>query len=142
MRWKSLNEAPKTYALIFDTGDDPVETLTAFARERNLSAAHFTGLGAFQEVELGYFEWDRKDYRRIGVREQVEVVSLTGDVARKDGAPVVHAHVVLGKRAGSALGGHLRSARVRPTLEVVLTESPEHLRREMDEATGLPLIRV
>ena len=39
--------------------------------------------------------------------EQVEVLSLIGDVALKDGEPKVHAHVVVGRSDGSTRGGHL-----------------------------------
>jgi uncharacterized protein len=76
------------------------------------------------------------------VSEQVEVVSLIGDVAVEDGEPKIHAHVVIGKRDGATLGGHLLEGRVRPTLEIVLTEAPEHLRREFDSVSGLALIRL
>ena len=75
-------------------------------------------------------------------REQVEVLSLIGDVALKDDAPQVHAHVVVGRSDGTTLGGHLVEARVRPTLEVILVETPEHLRKEVDPETGLALIRL
>jgi uncharacterized protein len=142
MKWTRIEERPATYALIFDAGDDPKAELEAFAREHGLSAAHFSGLGAFEEVVLGYFAWERRDYLEIPVREQVEVLSLLGDVALKDGAPEVHAHVVVGKRDGTAHGGHLLRGRVRPTLEVVLVESPAYLRRVMDVRSGLPLIKV
>jgi len=71
----------------------------------------------------------------------VEVLSLVGTIApREDGEPQVHAHVVLGRSDGTTRGGHLLEAHVRPTLEVVLVESPEHLQRRTDEETGLPLI--
>ncbi|MGH7696413.1 MAG: PPC domain-containing DNA-binding protein, partial [Gemmatimonadaceae bacterium] len=68
------------------------------------------------------------------------VLSLVGDIALSDGKPSVHAHVTLGKADGSAHGGHLLSAHVRPTLEVVLAESPRHLRRTPNAESGLPLI--
>jgi predicted DNA-binding protein with PD1-like motif len=129
-----------TYALVFDTKDEAIDCLTTFAAEHRLTAAHFTGLGAFRSVVLGYFEWQKKDYKRIPIDEQVEVVSLVGDIALANGKPVVHAHVVVGKADGTAYGGHLLEGRVRPTLEVVLTESPSHLRRTHDAASGLPLI--
>ena len=85
----------------------------------------------------------RKEYEKIPIEEQVEVLSLVGDIASKgDGEPQVHAHVVLGRSDGMTRGGHLLEAYVRPTLEVVLVESPEHLRREWDEEVGLALIRL
>ncbi len=128
------------WALVFDKGDDPIAELERFAREHDLTAASFTGIGAFEDVVLGYFDRGRKEYEEISVAEQVEVLSLAGDVAVADGEPAVHAHVVLGKRDGSAHGGHLLRGRVWPTLEVVLTESPAELRKAHDPETGLALI--
>ena len=142
MRSKILNEAPeRTYALIFDTGEEPVGLLTRFAEEHNIAAARFTAIGAFSEALVGYFDWEKKDYVHIPIREQVEVLALVGDIALADKKPKLHAHVVLGKRDGTAHGGHLMQARVRPTLEVVLTESASYLARRHDPQSGLALIR-
>ena len=93
-------------------------------------------------MTLGYFDWEKKDYRKIPVHEQVEVLSLLGDVALKDDEPKVHAHVVVGRSDGSTRGGHLVKAHVRPTLEVILVESPEHLQKQIDPESGLALIRL
>ncbi len=142
MKSKLINSSPKTFAVIFDTGDEVVAGLTTFAEQQQLAASQFTAIGAFSKVLLGYFKLDARDYQHIPIHEQVEVLSLMGDIALKDGRPRLHAHVVVGKSDGTAHGGHLLSATVRPTLEVVLVESPAHLRRETDEATGLALIRI
>jgi uncharacterized protein len=144
MRCKLLNEAPqRVFAVIFELGEDPVAGLTRLAEEQSLTASSFTAIGAFSEALLGYFDWEKKDYARIPVAEQTEVLALVGDIALEQGSgkPKVHAHVVLGKRDGAACGGHLLSAKVRPTLEVVLTESPAHLKRVHDPRSGLALIR-
>jgi len=130
----------RTWALVFDKGDEPVSGLTAFAKSQGLGGAHFTAIGAFSEVTLGYFDRKARDYKKIPLREQVEVLSLIGDVALDRGEPKVHAHVVVGRADGEARGGHLLEARVWPTLEVVLTESPRHLRKRHDPETGLALI--
>jgi predicted DNA-binding protein with PD1-like motif len=53
---------------------------------------------------------------------------------------MLHAHVVVGKRDGTAHGGHFLNGRVWPTLEMVVTETPAHLRRRKDDETSLPLI--
>ena len=131
---------PKTWALIFDKGDEPVAGLTAFAKAQKLGAAHFTAIGAFSDVTLGYFDRAKRDYKKIPLHEQVEVLSLIGDVALDKGEPKVHAHVVVGRADGEARGGHLLEAHVWPTLEVVLVESPRHLRKRHDPETGLALI--
>jgi predicted DNA-binding protein with PD1-like motif len=132
----------KVFIVVFETGDEVMRGLLDFARDNRVSAGHFTAIGALSDVVLGYLDWEKKDYERIPLTEQIEVLSLVGDVALEDGSPQIHAHIVVGKRDGSAHGGHLLEAHVRPTLEVVLHESPEHLRRRLDPDTGLALIDV
>lgn len=135
-----FEQGERTFAIVFATGDEVAGGLLKFAEENGLSASHFTAIGAFERVTLGYFDWQKKDYRRIPMLEQVEVLSLIGDIALDDGKPKVHAHVVVGKEDGTAHGGHLLEAYVRPTLEVVLVESPGHLTRSPDRDSGLALI--
>ena len=144
VRAKQLQgEGQRTFALVFGTGEEVVSGLTEFARKHSLDAASFTAIGAFGAATLGYFDMEDKEYERIPVHEQVEVLSLVGNIARnEEGEPKTHAHVVLGCSDGTTRGGHLLEGLVRPTLEVVLTETPEHLRRETDEETGLPLIAI
>lgn len=134
------DQGERTYAVIFETGDEVAGGLLRFAQEHALGGSHFTAIGAFRDVTLGYFDWETKEYRRIPIQEQVEVLALVGDIALQDGEPKVHAHVVVGKSDGTAHGGHLLEAHVRPTLEVILTESPRHLRKRYDPETGLALI--
>lgn len=141
MKSKQLHtNNPTTYAVIFDKGDTLMDALLAFAKERNLSASSFTGIGAFSGVTLGFFDRERKEYKKIKIQEQVEVLSLVGDISLKDGEPKLHAHVVLGKSDGTAHGGHIIEADVWPTLELIITESPAHLLRRHDPETGLALI--
>jgi uncharacterized protein len=145
MRAKQIHEqdGEQTFALVFDTGDEVISELTGFAESNGLDAASITAIGAFSSAMLGYFDVGRKEYEKIPVEEQVEVLSLVGDIASKeDGEPQVHVHVVLGRPDGTTRGGHLLEAHVRPTLEVVLVESPEHLKREWDDEVGLALIRL
>lgn len=144
MKWKLMHEAngQREFVLIFDVGDEVSDTLRAFAREQNLSGSHFVGIGAFSDLVLGYFDWQCKEYERITLDAQVEVLTFTGDVATGAHGPAIHAHVVVGKRDGTAHGGHLLEAHVRPTLEVVLTEMPARLRRTQRPEFGLSLIDV
>lgn len=131
----------RTHVLILESGDDAPSKLLEYVTSEHIQAASFTAVGAFSKVVLGYFDVDRKDYDRIPICEQVEVVSMVGDVAVHHGQPKIHAHVVVAKRDGTAHGGHLLEACVRPTLEVVITELPGHLQRELDPETGLALVR-
>lgn len=145
MRAKQIYEqqGEKTFALVFETGDEVMAGLTSFAKENGLTASSVTAIGAFSDARLGYYDIERKEYDEIPVEEQVEVLSLMGDIAPKDdGEPQVHVHAVLGRSDGTTRGGHLMEAHVRPTLEVILVESPEHLQRRFDEEVGLALIDV
>jgi hypothetical protein len=135
-------DGARTIALVFEAGEEPMQGLLDFAKRERLTSGHFTAIGAFEEVTLGYFDWARKDYTRIAIREQVEVLSLVGDVALEGTVPKVHAHAVVGKRDGTAHGGHLLEARVRPTLEVILIQPSGHLRRRFDARSGLALIDI
>lgn len=100
-----------------------------------------TAIGAFERVTLGFFDMQKKDYKRIPINEQVELMSLVGNIARDDkGEPKVHAHVVVGKSDGTAYGGHLLDAYVQPTLEVVIVEAERHLCRTTRPELGLALL--
>ena len=142
MQVKQLQElaGQKRFAVVFSTGEEVVLGLTDLAKEQGLSAAHFTAIGALRAAVLGFFDVSQREYRRFGIDEQVEVLSLVGNVALEDNEPRIHAHIVVGKFNGTTLGGHLLEAHVRPTLEVVLVETPHHFRRRFDPATGLALL--
>ena len=142
MQAKLLNDdQERTYAVIYDRGDEFIAELKRFAEEEGLNSARFTAVGAFRDIVLQYFQQHKKEYKDIPVEEQVEVLTLTGDIALKpDGKPEVHAHVVLGKSDGTAIGGHVKQAHVWPTLELILTEYPSYLQKRSDPETGLTLI--
>ena len=142
MKSRIIDTQPNTYAVIFESGDEVASGLASFAEGQHLSASHFTAIGGFQDVTLGYFDWNRKEYRRIPIQEQVEVLSLIGDVALDRGTPKVHAHVIVGKSDGTAHGGHLLEAHVRPTLEVIVVESSGKMRKSYDPLSKLDLINV
>jgi predicted DNA-binding protein with PD1-like motif len=143
MEHRLLHESAgkRTYVVVLATGDEVMSSVQGFAEREGIGAAQITGIGALSEVTLMYFDWPSKQYKKIPVREQVEVASLIGDVAlAPSGKPAVHIHLVVGKSDGSAMAGHLGDARVRPTIELVIEESPAHLHKKMDAETGLALI--
>ena len=142
MRSKLLQDEDglKTFALVFDKNEEAKESLMRFATENSLRGAQITAIGALSEVTLGFFDRQKKSYREIPIKEQVEVLSFAGNIVEKEGQPMLHAHVVIGKADGTAHGGHFLNGRVWPTLEMIIFETRAHLRRKHDEETGLPLI--
>jgi uncharacterized protein len=130
----------KTHLLVYHTGQEVMAGLLAFARKHKLVAGHLTGIGAISDAVIGYFDPLKKTYLRNHEQGQAEVLSLTGNLALNDNEPFFHVHVALGRRDGSARGGHLFEATVRPTVELVLTAYPKPVRRKIDPETGLPLL--
>ncbi len=140
MKSRILNQNNgSTHIVVLERGESVVPALVSFVRENDIKAASFTAIGAFESAQLAFFDWERRDYEPLPVLEQAEVLVLAGDVAWKEDEPIIHAHAVLGLRDGSTLGGHLRDAVVRPTLEVVL-HAGGALERRYDAESGLALV--
>jgi uncharacterized protein len=141
MKSKIIEDADVvTYVVVCDPGDEAVSVLNEFARSEDLEASQITAVGAFESAVVGWFDRATKEYRRIPVSGQCEVLSLIGDIARGADGPVAHIHAVLGLPDGTTRGGHLIAGRVFPTLEVVVTETPAELRRVMRPDIGIALI--
>lgn len=130
----------RVLVVVCDKGEEAVQAVTGAVRDHHIAAAQVTGVGSFQRGELGYFDRRKRDYRRIPVGEQVEVLSLLGDIADRDGTPEPHLHAVLGCADGSTVGGHLLRGEVWPTLEVIITEVAPALAKRFDPETGLALL--
>jgi uncharacterized protein len=150
MKYKRLGVQPRfetnlgerSYALVFEPGDDVVPEITAFARAERVAAGKLTGIGGFSKAKLGYFDREKKVYEPIPIDEQVELLSLLGSLAMKEGEPLLHAHAVVGQRDGSARGGHLLSATVWPTLELFIDAYPTTLNKRDRPELGIATIDV
>ena len=142
MQLKQVKDTPeeKVYAVIFYKGDEVLSGLTDFAIQNKIEDAHFTGIGAVSGATLAWLDPVKKIYHRIPVAEQVEVLSLIGDVATFNGKPIVHMHAVLGKPNGSTIGGHVFELNVNPTIEVFVTVNMTPLKKRPDDASGMKLI--
>jgi len=132
----------KTYAIVFDKGDEVRQGLLEFANTNRFADPHLNGIGAFSEVMLGFFDPRQKKYKEIQISEQVEVYRFRGNIIQKDGQPRLHAYVVVGKSDGTAHGGHFLGGRVWPTLEIVMSEMLVHFSRTRDDESGLALINL
>ncbi len=125
------------HVLVFDVGEKVLETLNTSLTQHNITGAKFVAIGGFSQVQLEYFNVRTKQYEPRDFNEQVEVISLIGNVALLDGKPYVHAHVSVGTKDYQARDGHLGEATVQPTLELFLTQLNGELIREKDPSTGL-----
>jgi predicted DNA-binding protein with PD1-like motif len=141
MKWQQVEASPASvYVMVLAPGEDALAEITGFAREQGLGASQVTAVGAFSRAVVGWFDRAAKDYRRIGVDEQCEVLSLLGDIAVGEDGPTAHLHAVLGLSDGTTRGGHLLEGRVWPTLEVIVRDSPAALAKIHRPELGLALI--
>ncbi len=143
MKSKLVASAPgkRTFVVVLDPGDEAVAAITRFARDKDISGASLTALGAFERATVGWFDLAARVYRPIPIAQQCEVLSVIGDIATgDDGQASVHLHAVLGLSDGSTRGGHLLDGIVRPTLEVIIVETTAKLRRKKRPELGIALI--
>ncbi len=142
MQSKRLAAAPqgRGFVVVFETGDDVLMEFQRFIVGEDIVSAELSGIGGFRRATLGYYDMDEKRYLPIEVDEQVEIVSLIGNVTLYQSAPRLHAHCTLGHRDGRTSGGHLLGGTVRPTLEVTVHELPARILRTDRPEVGIPLI--
>jgi predicted DNA-binding protein with PD1-like motif len=133
-------EPTKQYAVIFYQGDEAFSGLLEFAEKYHVSSAHFTAIGALNKATLGWFDPQRKMYKKIPINGQHEVIGMSGDIALYQGKPVVHTHMVVGSPDGTTRAGHVLDAYVSPTLEVMVIVDPIAMKKRLDPETDLTLI--
>src|SRR5437867_5952087 len=133
-------EATKQYAVIFYQGDEAFSGLFEFAQKYHVTSAHFTAIGAVNGATLGWFDPQRKMYKKIPIEGQHEVIGMSGDIALYEGKPVVHTHMLVGDSNGTTQGGHVLVESVSPTLEVMATVDPVPRQNRLDPDTSLTLI--
>src|ERR1700688_2647003 len=133
-------EPTKQYAVIFYQGDEAFSGLLEFAEKYHVTSAHFTAIAALNGATLGWFDPQRKMYKKIPINGQREVIAMSGDIALYQGKPVVHAHMVVGSSDGTTRAGHVLAAYVSPTLEGMVTVDPVAMQKRFDPETDLTLI--
>src|SRR5262245_52085979 len=134
------NNGVKNYALVLAKGDEVMSGLTDFAIQNKVASASFTAIGAFSHAKVAWFDRAKSAYKLIPIEQQVELISMVGDIALVNDRPAVHTHVSLGLSDGTVRGGHLVDANVFPTLELFMTVYSTALHKQRDEATALELI--
>ena len=127
----------KVFQGSLEKGDDLIPALTAILKEAKISAGAITGIGAVTGAELGYFNGQTKSYEKIHVQENLEIVSLKGNISTKNKEIFPHLHAVLSKKDFSVVGGHLFAGIVYAFEFEILVLAGKPFTRKFDEATGL-----
>jgi predicted DNA-binding protein with PD1-like motif len=146
----------RKFVLVLDAGEEALAAIKAFAKEQDLEGSSVSGIGAFENCSFGHFNPATKEFTRNDISVQSEVLALTGNIAgssepddddddgdagEADDGPHLHIHCVVGLRDATTRGGHLIQGIVRPTMELIIEESPVHMNRGMDRASGLVLLQ-
>ena len=126
-----------------EPGDDLLDSLLKMVKTYKIKSGFINCIGALKEFTLGYFDLDLNDYKMETFSENVELISCIGNVAYKDGEPMIHIHITVGRRDYSVLGGHLgKPSIVSITGEVCIFEIDRKLIREVEPQTGLSLLKL
>jgi predicted DNA-binding protein with PD1-like motif len=133
-------ESTKQYAVIFYQGDEVYSGVQEFAEKNHVTSAHFTAIGALNGATVGWFDPQRKMYKKIPINGQHELIGMSGDIALYQGRPVVHTHMVVAGPDGTTHAGHVLEAFASPTVEVMVTVNPVAMQKRFDPPTGLTLI--
>jgi len=135
------SDGTKVYVLVLSRGDQVQAAIAAFAKDHHVVDAHFAAIGAVRDPEVAWFDESRKQFKAMSLHEQMEVLTLAGNITLgTEGQPVVHTHLVLARSDGGAWGGHLIEATASPTIELYITTYPKPLYKRLDPATDLQLI--
>jgi predicted DNA-binding protein with PD1-like motif len=121
-------------------GADLLEEITGICKEKDIKVGRIEAIGAVQKARIGYYEQEKREYEFVVLDQPLEILGLKGNVSVKDGAPMVHAHIILADSAGRAYGGHLAPGTIIFACECLIESfAGLALERSFDEETGLPL---
>jgi hypothetical protein len=128
------------YVVRLDRGEEVISALTAFVQGEEIAGAAIQGLGTLHHAVLGYFDRQRQEYLKREFPEDMELLSLVGNLTWLEGAPFIHAHAVLSGSDFVARGGHLFSAEIAATGEFLIWTTARRIARHPDSGTGLKLM--
>ena len=130
------------YLIRLSRGDRLFDSIISFGESEKIDSAFFWGIGAVEDVVLGYYDLKKKEYIKRVFDGIWELVSLTGNLAKAEDDPIIHAHGVLSDPDNKTIGGHIFGFTTAATVEVYLVPLKSGLERVFDDETGLKLLDI
>jgi uncharacterized protein len=131
------------FVLRLEQGDDILKTLRGLANAQRLRACFFEGIGSLYKAVLGHYDFkDTKTYKYQTFDEDLEILTLSGNISTMNRQALPHAHVTLGRRDFSVVGGHLEEGSLANMVEVNMTKLPGRLLKDRDNNIGLNLLQL
>ena len=132
-----------SYILRLEQGDDVLKTMKDFAEKQRIRAGFFEGIGSLYRAKLGHYDFqETKTYKYQTLEEDLEILTLSGNVSRMGAEALPHAHVTLGRRDFSVIGGHLEQGSLANMVELNLARLPGNLEKAKDSKVGLNLLQL
>ncbi len=129
------------YVVRLEKGEELVESIKELAKKEDIMLGRVSGMGAVNRVEVSIYGVETKEYFKKEINEEMEIVSLEGNIARKDGEPILHLHTSVACEDCRVFGGHLHSADISVTAEIIIDVIDGELTKEFDEETGANLFK-
>lgn len=131
------------FVIRLEQGDDILKSIKQFAEKEKVGAAFFEGIGSLYKARLGHYDFkDTRTYKYETFNEDLEILTLSGNVSTMNGHALPHAHVTLGRRDFSVIGGHLEEDSLANMVEVNLILLPGKLEKAKDSTVGLNLLQL
>ena len=135
-------KAGNKYVLRLNRGEEVISSITELCKKENIKAGSVSGIGATQLVEAGFYNFNKKKYCGYCYHQNMEILSLLGNISTKDGEPYLHLHIVVLNDEGEASGGHLTKAVISVTGEIFIDSIDIDIDRQKDELTGINLMKL
>jgi len=121
--------------------EDLFDAIIEIIKKHNVKSGLINVIGAFKKFTIGYFDLETKEYNFKTFDEPVELISCMGNISYKDGEPLIHIHVSIGRGDYSIIGGHLsQPSIISVTGEVYIYEIDQKLIRTNDPQFDLSLL--
>lgn len=135
-----IQKSTSSYLFRFDRGDDLLDSLQSFCAQHSMVSGWFQALGSSQELELGYFNLSEKKYETQSYREVLEIVSLSGNLSKKDDILFCHAHGVFSRPNMTTIAGHIVRCTIGATCELLFMIGERNVHRTYNPEVGLHLL--
>ena len=135
-------QGPGKFVIRLEKGDDILPSIRKFAAGNRIGAAMFEGIGSLNTANLGHYDFQTRNYKFEVFSEDLEILSLSGNISSMNKAPLPHAHVTLGRRDFTVIGGHLDDGSFANMVEIGLSSLPGKLAKSRDEDVGLNLLQL
>jgi len=130
------------YILRLESGDDILKSLGQFATTKKMGASLLEGIGSLNKVKLGHYDFKTRKYSYETFEDDLEILSLSGNISTMNRVPLPHVHVTLGRRDFSVIGGHMDEGSSANMVEIGIWKLPGKLVKSKDDEIGLNVLQL